>query len=75
MIFARQDSGNRQTAVGNAAQSLQARPATRNSRILPQPVLMFAVKDECALRLPAATGASFVLAVPKAGGKGLKTPV
>jgi hypothetical protein len=33
---------------------------------------MFAVKDESALGLPAATGASSVLAVPRAGGRALR---
>jgi transposase len=38
MIFARQRGTNRQIALRNAAQLLQARSATRNSRIFPQPV-------------------------------------
>jgi hypothetical protein len=37
MIFARQPGTNRQIALRNAAQLLQARSATRNSRIFPQP--------------------------------------
>ena len=51
-----------------------ALPCNSNS-VFPQPVLMFAVKDECALRLPAGNRSKFRSGGAQGRRQDLKTPV